>query len=37
MINQFHDILPGSSIGDVYRRTARELAEVVAAAEDAHD
>lgn len=32
MINQFHDILPGSSIGDVYRRTERELSEVVAAA-----
>jgi alpha-mannosidase len=29
MINQFHDILPGSSIGDVYARTERELAEVV--------
>jgi len=32
MINQFHDILPGSSITDVYVRTERELAEVVAAA-----
>ncbi|HEV7158062.1 MAG TPA: hypothetical protein VGN38_06880, partial [Caulobacteraceae bacterium] len=32
MINQFHDILPGSSIGDVYRRTERELAEVAAGA-----
>jgi alpha-mannosidase len=31
--NQFHDILPGSSIGDVYARAERELAEVVAAAE----
>lgn len=29
MINQFHDILPGSSIGEVYQRTERELAEVV--------
>ncbi|HXV01062.1 MAG TPA: glycoside hydrolase family 38 C-terminal domain-containing protein [Caulobacteraceae bacterium] len=32
MVNQFHDILPGSSIGEVYQRTERELAEVVAAA-----
>ena len=32
MVNQFHDILPGSSIGDVYTRTERELAEVVDAA-----
>jgi alpha-mannosidase len=31
--NQFHDILPGSSIGEVYARAERELAEVVAAAE----
>ena len=29
MINQFHDILPGSSITDVYARTERELGEVV--------
>ncbi|HEY1447675.1 MAG TPA: glycoside hydrolase family 38 C-terminal domain-containing protein, partial [Caulobacteraceae bacterium] len=29
MVNQFHDILPGSSIRDVYRRTERELGEVV--------
>jgi alpha-mannosidase len=29
LINQFHDILPGSSIADVYRRTERELQEVV--------
>ncbi|MGH7022735.1 MAG: alpha-mannosidase [Caulobacteraceae bacterium] len=35
MINQFHDILPGSSIGDVYARTERELGEVVAAAGEA--
>ena len=33
MVNQFHDILPGSSIGDVYKRTERELGEVVAAAD----
>ncbi|HVN00334.1 MAG TPA: glycoside hydrolase family 38 C-terminal domain-containing protein [Caulobacteraceae bacterium] len=37
MINQFHDILPGSSIPDVYVRTERELAEVVAAARNASD
>jgi alpha-mannosidase len=34
MINQFHDILPGSSITEVYVRTERELGEVVAAAGD---
>ena len=32
MVNQFHDILPGSSIGDVYERTERELTEVIALA-----
>jgi alpha-mannosidase len=32
MVNQFHDILPGSSIGDVYARTERELGETIAAA-----
>ncbi|HEY2177232.1 MAG TPA: hypothetical protein VGH15_01495, partial [Caulobacteraceae bacterium] len=32
MVNQFHDILPGSSIGEVYRRSERELAEIVASA-----
>jgi alpha-mannosidase len=37
MINQFHDILPGSSIGDVYARTERELAEVAAAAAETAD
>ncbi len=37
MINQFHDILPGSSIGEVYQRTERELAEVVARAGAASD
>jgi alpha-mannosidase len=30
MINQFHDILPGSSIGDVYARTERELSDLIA-------
>ncbi len=28
LTNQFHDILPGSSIGEVYERTERELAEL---------
>jgi hypothetical protein len=28
LTNQFHDILPGSSIGEVYVRTQRELSEV---------
>ncbi len=37
MVNQFHDILPGSSITEVYVRTERELAEVVAAADEACD
>ena len=32
MINQFHDILPGSSIHEVYARTEPELAGVVAEA-----
>ena len=30
MVNQFHDILPGSSISEVYARTEPELAGVVA-------
>ena len=34
MVNQFHDILPGSSISEVYARTEPELAGVVASAED---
>ncbi|MBV9330080.1 MAG: alpha-mannosidase, partial [Alphaproteobacteria bacterium] len=29
MINQFHDILPGSSIRPVYERTERELGEII--------
>jgi len=33
MINQFHDVLPGSSINPVYAQTERELAEVVSIAE----
>jgi alpha-mannosidase len=28
LTNQFHDILPGSSIGEVYKRTERELSEL---------
>ncbi len=28
LVNQFHDILPGSSIAEVYQRTERELREV---------
>ena len=31
--NQFHDILPGSSIGEVYAQAERELAEVTTQAE----
>ncbi len=30
LTNQFHDILPGSSIGEVYVRTRRELSETAA-------
>ncbi|MGH8122653.1 MAG: alpha-mannosidase, partial [Rudaea sp.] len=33
LVNQFHDILPGSSIGEVYVRTRRELSELAAQAE----
>jgi alpha-mannosidase len=33
LTNQFHDILPGSSIGEVYKRTTRELAETADAVE----
>lgn len=33
LTNQFHDILPGSSITEVYQRTERELTEVAEAAE----
>jgi alpha-mannosidase len=32
LVNQFHDILPGSSIGEVYVRATRELAETAQAA-----
>jgi alpha-mannosidase len=37
MINQFHDILPGSSIHEVYARTEPELAGVIAEAGRAAD
>jgi alpha-mannosidase len=33
LVNQFHDILPGSSIGCVYERTRREHAETIAVCE----
>jgi alpha-mannosidase len=33
LVNQFHDILPGSSIGEVYLRTERELTETQARAD----
>ena len=32
LLNQFHDILPGSSIGEVYEQAARDHAEVAAGA-----
>jgi alpha-mannosidase len=37
MVNQFHDILPGSSIAEVYARTEPELAGVAAAADAVAD
>ena len=37
LLNQFHDILPGSSIAEVYQDTHRELAEVVATASGVRD
>ena len=37
LLNQFHDILPGSSISEVYRDTHRELEEAVVAAEKLRD
>lgn len=37
LTNQFHDILPGSSIGEVYERAERELAEVAQAADAVRD
>ena len=37
LLNQFHDILPGSSISEVYRDTHRELENAVAAAGELRD
>jgi len=37
LLNQFHDILPGSSIKEVYEVTERELAGVVAKASEIRD
>ena len=34
LVNQFHDILPGSSIGEVYERSRSELGELAGAAAD---
>src|SRR3954454_15970360 len=37
LLNHFHDILPGSSIGEVHARAERDLADVEAAAEAVRD
>jgi alpha-mannosidase len=37
LLNHFHDILPGSSIGEVHARAERDLAEVEAAARAVQD
>ena len=37
LLNHFHDILPGSSIGEVHERAERDLAEVEAAARAIRD
>src|ERR671910_13318 len=37
LLNQFHDILPGTSIGEVYEETHRELADVVRTARKLRD
>ncbi len=37
LLNQFHDILPGSSIHEVYEDTHREMHEVVEAADSVRD
>jgi alpha-mannosidase len=37
LLNQFHDILPGTSIGEVYEVTHKELAGVVRTAQDLRD
>ncbi len=36
-LNQFHDIIPGSSIGPVYEESLRQYAEVVQTSQDARD
>ena len=33
LLNQFHDILPGSSIGEVYTDSAKQFAELFASAD----
>jgi alpha-mannosidase len=37
LLHQFHDILPGSSIGEVYEETARDHAKVLKAATESRD
>jgi alpha-mannosidase len=37
LLNQFHDILPGTSIGEVYEKTHEELADVVRTARKLRD
>ena len=37
LLNQFHDILPGTSIGEVYEVTHKELADVVRTARKLRD
>jgi alpha-mannosidase len=37
LLNQFHDILPGTSIGEVYEVTHKELAHVVRTAQELRD
>jgi alpha-mannosidase len=37
LLNHFHDILPGSSIGEVHARAERDLADVAAAVEAVRD
>jgi len=37
LLNQFHDILPGTSIGEVYEETHKELADVVRIARKLRD
>jgi len=37
LVNQFHDILPGSAISEVYQRTQRELSDLARASGDLAD